>query len=95
MPGIGRRCPTNVSVPVGNVPGLGSTIPLGSQVMVQLDDLPLVDRIRQVTTTLTNADGQPRVSVVGVIGDPTAGPQTPEQRLLAKVLKRLQNLENT
>ncbi len=86
--------PSKLSAPIGRVPGLGTTIPTGSQVAVVLDGEVIVDRIRQITTVLSNASNEPRVKTTGVIGDPSSGPQTPEQKVLARLLRRVQNLEN-
>ena len=87
--------PSLVSVPIGDAPGLGSAIPLGSQVGMVLRGVPLVDRIRQLTTVLTNEDNEPRVKTTGVIGSPDNGVQGPAQQSFTKLQRRVQNLENT
>lgn len=85
--------PTETALPAVSAPGLGVTIPVGSQVTAMLGDLPYVERFRQLTSVISDADGQPTVSTTGVIGDPNASTKTPTQRKLAALLQRVQRAE--
>lgn len=85
--------PSETSVAIESAPGLGTTIPLGAQVAAVLDGEVIVDRIRQMTTVLTNERGEPSEKTTAVLGTPDAGIKTPTQRVLAAMLRRLQNLE--
>jgi hypothetical protein len=84
---------TEISIPIGRAPGIGTTIPLGAKVAVTLNGERIVDRIRQITTVIQKTSGEPTVRVSGIIGSPDAGVQTPTQKALAKMLRRVQNLE--
>jgi hypothetical protein len=87
--------PTAVTVPIGPTPGLGTVIPPGAQVTALLDGDPIIDRIRQITTVLTNEANQPSAATTGVIGSPDSGVASPTQRILSRLLRRVQNLEST
>jgi hypothetical protein len=82
-----------VSVPLGSVPGLGTTIPLGAVATASLDGGLVTDRIRQITTVLSSEDNQAPTQVGGVLGSPDAGVKSPTWRQLRKMLTRLQELE--
>lgn len=87
--------PSETVLPPISAPGLGTTIPVGSLVTAMVGDLPIVDRIRQLTTVIADNDGQQTVQTTGVIGDPNASTKTPTQRKLAALLQRVQRLERT
>ncbi len=82
-----------VSVPLGSVPGLGTTIPLGAVAAASLDGQLITNRIRQITTVLSSEDDQPATRVGGVLGTPDSGVKSPTWRQLQRMLTRLQTLE--
>lgn len=84
---------SKVAVPLGSVPGLGTTIPLGAVATASLDGELVTDRIRQITTVLSSEDNQPATLVGGVLGTPDAGVKSPTWLQLQKMLTRLQALE--
>jgi hypothetical protein len=84
---------SKVSVPLGSVPGLGTTIPLGAVATASLDGELVTDRIRQITTVLSSEDNQPATQVGGVLGTPDAGVKSPTWLQLQRMLTRLQELE--
>ncbi len=88
-----NAAPASVSVPLGSVPGLGTTIPLGAMATASLDGELVTDRIRQITTVLSSEDNQPATQVGGVLGSPDAGVKSPTWLQLQKMLTRLQVLE--
>lgn len=67
-------------------------IPVGAKVTVSLDGEEVVDRIRQVTTTVQVADDEATETVEPLFGTPDAGLRI-EQKALRRALKRLRNLE--
>ena len=77
--------PSEIALPIGRAPGLGGVIPVGAKVAAVVDGDVIVERIRQVTTTLTKQTSEPTLSVTGTIGSPD-GIQSPTQRRLAQAL---------
>lgn len=69
-------------------------IPIGAKVAVSLDGETVVDRIRQVTTTVAFTDGEETVSEQPLFGSPDAGLKV-DAKLLRAALRRLRNLEST
>ena len=74
-------------------PGEGS-IPIGAKVAVNLDGEVVVDRVRQVTTTVSVTPGEPTVKVEPLFGSPDAAIPISE-KALRRALSRLRNLERT
>jgi hypothetical protein len=74
-------------------PGAGN-IPVGAEVTVSLDGELVVDRIRQITTTVANQDGQATITVEPIFGSPDAG-LTIEQKFLRRAARRLTDLERS
>jgi hypothetical protein len=72
-------------------PGDGS-IPIGAKVAVSLDGEVVVDRVRQVTTTVSVTAGEPTVKVEPLFGTPDAALPINE-KALRRALQRLRNLE--
>jgi hypothetical protein len=72
-------------------PGAGS-IPVGAKVAVNLDGEVVVDRVRQVTTTVSATAGEPTVKVEPLFGTPDA-PLPINEKALRRALNRLRNLE--
>jgi hypothetical protein len=68
-------------------------IPLGAKVAVTLDGETVVERIRQVTTTVQATEGSPTVTVEPLVGSPDSG-LTVEQKTLRAALRRLRRLES-
>lgn len=69
-------------------------IPLGAKVGVLLDGELVVDRIRQLTTTVGVTSGQTTITVEPVFGSPEAG-LTIDQKFLRRAARRLINLERS
>jgi hypothetical protein len=80
-----------VTAPIANSDlRIGTEVPLGARVTCVLDGQPIVERIRQITTTIST-DG-PTVSSQAVFGNPD-GLVSPTQKVLKQMLRRVQNLE--
>lgn len=73
-------------------PGAGA-IPIGGKVAVTLDGSRVVDRLRQLATTVTVADDQETVTETPLVGSPDSG-LTVDAKLLRAAFKRLRNLES-
>jgi hypothetical protein len=73
--------PVQITATVLDSPGyvLGRDVPLGAKVSLDLGGNLVVDRLRQLTTTIKPTDGSATVSVVPVIGSPDS-PLTPVAR---------------
>lgn len=71
-----------------------SAIPVGAKVSVLLDGELVVDRIRQITTTVANKGGEATISVEPIFGSPDAG-LTIEQKFLRRAARRLTDLERS
>jgi hypothetical protein len=70
---------------------IGVDVPMGAQVALDLDGDLIVERLRQVTTTIAVADGQPTVSVVPVIGSPDAA-LTQDQKAFLRMRRDLRKV---
>lgn len=85
--------PVSISAPISDSPGLrlGVDVPLGALVTLDLDDERVVDRLQQLTTSITGASGEPTVSVTGVVGSPDAGLTRAQRDFLAmrKTLRKV------
>lgn len=79
--------PSELTLPIGRARGLGDLIGVGALIGASVRDADTVERLRQVTTTVTRQQGQPTVTTTGSIGTPD-GVLTPQQRRLAEALKR-------
>lgn len=83
-----------VSIPLGRSSiGLGTEVPLGAKISALLDGELITERIRQITTVVQNASGEPTVKTTAVLGSPDAGVKSPTQKRLAAMLRRVQRLE--
>ena len=81
-----------ISVPIVDSPEmkLGTDVPIGAKVTAVVDGITLVERVRQITTTISGT--APSVSKTAVFGNPDAM-QTPTQRKLAQALRRIAKME--
>lgn len=70
-----------------------SDVPIGAKVGVELDGDLIIERVRQVTTTVQVADDAETVFVEPLVGSPDIG-LTSDQKLLRRALQRLRNLES-
>ena len=70
------------------------SIPVGAKVAVQLDGELIIDRIRQITTTVAARDDAAAVVVEPLFGTPDAS-LTIDQKILRRALRRLINLERS
>ena len=79
----GGSTPVQITATVLDSPGyvLGQDVPLGAKVSLDLGGWLVIDRLRQLTTTIAQTDGAPTVSVVPVIGSADA-PLTPVNRFI-------------
>lgn len=84
---------SDVSVPLGSVPGIGTTIPIGARASAVLDGQLVTDRIRQITTVLSSENGAVPTQVDAVLGSPDAGVKSPTWRQLQQMLRRIRELE--
>jgi hypothetical protein len=90
LEGIG---PTEVSAPLGqSALEFGTNVPLGAKVSAFLAGKQIVERIRQITTELSNAEGSPAVKTTAILGDSEAG-ITLTQKDIRRMDRRLQRLE--
>ncbi len=82
--------PVEIRATVPDTPGLilGQDVPLGSKVALDLDGDVVIDRLRQVTTSI-GVDG---ITRKGVVGSPTAGLTSDQKRFFAlhKALRKVQ-----
>ena len=86
--------PIEVNVPLGrSALRWGIDIPLGSKIVAVLDGEPVVERIRQITTTVANTTGGATETTTAVLGSADAALKTPTQKAIAAMLRRLQHLE--
>ena len=85
--------PTEISVPIGRAPGIGTVVPIGAKVAATLDGEVIVERIRQATTELKRNTGDPTLRTTAVLGTPDVGVQSPTQRKLADALRRVKRQE--
>jgi endonuclease/exonuclease/phosphatase family metal-dependent hydrolase len=84
---------SDVSVPLGSVPGIGTTIPIGAIATAVLDGQPVTDRIRQITTVLSSDNNAAPTQVGAVLGSPDAGVASPTWRQMFSMLRRISELE--
>jgi hypothetical protein len=90
LEGIG---PTEVAAPLGqSALEFGTDVPLGAKVSAFLAGKQIVERIRQITTELSNAEGSPAVKTTAILGDSEAG-ITLTQKDIRRMDRRLQRLE--
>jgi ReqiPepy6 Gp37-like protein len=77
--------PVEISATVLDSPDLriGVDVPLGARVTLDLAGELVVDRLRQVTTTITVQDGSPTVQTVPLVGSPDAGLTRDQREFIA------------
>lgn len=85
--------PVQIKAQIEDAEGLrlGTDVPLGALVTVNLRRRVIHDRLQQVTTTITNVQGNATVSVQGVVGSAEAGLTRDQKRFLAvnKTLRKV------
>ena len=85
--------PVQIKAGVEDAEGLrlGTDVPIGSLVTVNLRRRVIQDRLQQVTTTITNSANTPTVSIQGLVGSPDAGLTREQKRFLAinKTLRKV------
>lgn len=76
--------PVQIAATVLDAPGLrlGADVPLGALVTLDLDGQLVVDRLRQVTTTIAVSSGEATQTVTGLVGSPDAGLTRTQKELL-------------
>lgn len=76
--------PVAVEAPINDAPDLrlGTDVPLGSLVTLDLRRRVIVDRLQQITTAISASDG-PTVQVSGLVGSPDAGLTRSQKEFLA------------
>lgn len=85
---------SSITVPLGHSTiRWGVDVPLGAKIAAVLDGQSVVDRIRQITTTVSNSTSDATTTTTAVLGSPDAALKTPTQKQLAQMLRRIQKLE--
>lgn len=89
----GGADPVEISATILDSPDLriGVDVPLGALVSLDLDGHRIVDRLRQVTTTITRQSGAATVQVVPIVGSPDAG-LTRDQKEFIKMRNALRKV---
>lgn len=85
--------PVQIKASIEDAEGLrlGTDVPIGALVTINLRRRVIQDRLQQVTTTISNTANTPTVSVVGVVGSSDAGLTRDQKRFLAmnKTLRKV------
>jgi hypothetical protein len=95
---MAENAPTvEIEAPITNIGNLkfgpaAGAIPVGAKVTANIDGETIIERIREITTTVTFAGDQETVKVEPTFGSPDGG-LTIEQRKLREALYRIKNLE--
>jgi hypothetical protein len=77
--------PVSIEAEVRSTQGLrlGSDVPIGSLVALDLDGERLVDRLRTITTTIQATSGEPTVKTVGKVGSADGGLTRTQKEFIA------------